>query len=178
MAINLLPWREQKAKQERIHYFLQFVLGFFLIFSLELSVYFLCQYFGNKYQLLNDTLEQKLLKTKSNHQPNLKQNYENLTQKIALFNQIKLHKLQFWQFYQILQNNLTETIRLQQLTWSSSQIRLIGITHDADVITQFIRKSEDNHFISEIKLIKISKSDSNDFQFELQFFLRSDSDVQ
>lgn len=176
MAINLLPWREQAAKYEKINNLIKFSLGFIVFAFISLVAIFFCHFLDKKYQLQRNILQQQISNLQKIPRPDFKRNYETLEQKIVLIDKIKLHNLQFWQFYKILTNNLTEKIRLQKLAWDGRQFHLLGITDSSEDIMKFITKIEENKLFSEITLLKLSKADASNFQFEILILLRAESD--
>lgn len=161
MAINLLPWREQRAVRRTRQYGLLLAASIVTLSILTGSLHYLLGFLAMDYQLRNVHLAQEIKNVdNTGNIQKLSADYQTTDQQIKLIQAIQNNQSNFWRDFSFLQKNLPIDIQLTQLEWVDDELHLQGSTTQSEHVGSLIKSLEISHFFSQIFLDSIAKENN------------------
>lgn len=161
MAINLLPWREQRATRRVQQSGLLLAAGIVVISVLTVGLHYFLNFLQKDYQSRNNHLTQEINSIHlSGNSQKLSADYQIATQKIKIIQTIRLNQINFWREFAFLQKNLPDDMQLTHFDWMNDELRLQGTTTQSEHIGLLVKSLELSQFFSSIFLESIDKEDT------------------
>jgi Tfp pilus assembly protein PilN len=150
MAINLLPWRENKIFRDNLKNIFLLIFTVLVSVSFFITLEFKFLHMNKNIKKINLALKQRNAQLLTLNITSL-QNQLSLTQQnIALYDRIQNNWNNWFSTIQFLKRSLPFSFNLNQITWATSQLELTGETADSGIITAYSKQLEKNTLFKQI----------------------------
>ncbi len=162
MAINLLPWREQKIRQYNRNFLFLLLAGVCLVGILTLVSHLYLYHLQNTQKYNNQHIDH-IIRTfpPLPNKAQIKLKFDTRINQLKLLHDVLLQQSLLWESLIFLQQTLPEEVHLNNLDWSNQQLKLQGYTEHVEKISAWFRQLQQKKLFSQIKLIKFEQTADN-----------------